>query len=131
MHIFCARAVYKREKLGYFDHANDDNGEKRMSISITKLEQSVETLAAKLRKDGYDVIVDTFKSGHGGSGEWGTSYVEMEVSKEDEFYGGDVIWTNLKFNANGYGDMGKEEFGGWGVKWSEMKKAALAAIEAA
>jgi len=93
-----------------------------MSISITSLEKSVNTLAKKLNKQGLETDVYTFSSG--GQSELGASYVELtaEDDKRD-------IYVNVTFLANGYGAIRQDEIGDWGMKWSEMKKEFLSRLE--
>tara|TARA_R110000782_G_scaffold270328_1_gene370368 strand:+ start:1579 stop:1935 length:357 start_codon:yes stop_codon:yes gene_type:complete len=65
-------------------------------LPVTALERSMERLAASIRKSGYEVELDVFKSGVGGW--WGASYVEITIEKDDTF-------EMVMVKANGYGTV--------------------------
>jgi len=92
-----------------------------MSISITSLEKSVNTLAKKLMKQGYEVEVETFRS----EGGYGLTASNVELTVENN----KGVYVNVNFLANGYGAIRPYEIGDWGMKWSEMKKEFMTRLE--
>ena len=86
-------------------------------ISIGALEKSVNRLAEKLRAEGWNVDVYTFRSG--GVKWYGASYVEMYCER-------DGIRKQFKYLANGRDAAWATELSG---TWSEMKKATLTKLE--
>lgn len=89
-------------------------------ISITNLEKRVETLAVALRKRGYDVNWDSFRSGKvSWDSTWNTSYVDVNISKNLDSDDGDYFDEDFTLKANGYGDT---------PDWADMKANILASI---
>lgn len=87
-----------------------------MSISIngsvSSLERSAESLKRLLEKRGFEVEIDVFKCGHGGSAHYGPSYVELTISNDE-------VYSSHKVYAGGYSDV---------LLWSDIKKAILSEV---
>ena len=95
---------------------------KQFGISITDLEKSVERYAVKLRERGYDVEVDTFRTGPGGTDHYGPSNVRLNICGAEPFF-----WVHLEFLAYGYWAGGRDSIGG-NLTWREMKNVAEAKV---
>ena len=84
-------------------------------ISITDLEKSVERYAVKLRGRGYEVEVDTFKTGPSGTDLYGPSNVTLNIERAEPWF-----WLSVEYIAYGYWAGGLDKFGG-NLTWREMK----------
>ena len=77
-----------------------------MDYSVAVVKKSIESLAKKYEKAGYEAKVDWFYSGKGG--DWCGSYVTLELEKECK--SGERYWYIGKFICNGYTGFGPDEF---------------------
>ncbi len=99
-------------------------------IAIGALETGVRNLAKSLEKLGLKTEVNVHRSGHGGDYHHAMSYVELEVTGtyRDSEGEEEEASADVKFRANGYGDLTSgREIGGMDG-WKAMKKVGLERI---
>lgn len=96
-------------------------------IAVGALETGVRNLAKSLEKMGLKTEINVHRSGHGGDYHHAMSYVELEVTVTFADSAGEEqeASVDVKFRANGYGNLtsGREIGGTEG--WKAMKKVGL------
>lgn len=93
---------------------------------ISTIERGARNWAKRLEAEGFDVDIDVFRTGPGGTAVYGPSYVEVTIERTI-CRGDEVKWVYLsqKFQAGPWAsdDLGNDT-------WTNMKAAAIVRLAA-
>lgn len=84
---------------------------KSVNSSITGLAKAAENFKVMLERAGLQVDLDVFKTGKGGTDQFGPSYVQIDISGEDG-----LPLVDTKVYSGGFGEV---------VTWKSVKEEIL------